>query len=73
MVALTLVGGTHVIIPKFDPELAMATIAAEKANYCLFVPTMLNMMLNHAAFGQYAGGGHRTTAAHGNKEGYNRI
>jgi long-chain acyl-CoA synthetase len=53
MVALTLVGGTHVTIPKFEPELAMTTIAREKVNYCLFVPTMLNMMLNHAAFGQY--------------------
>ena len=53
MVALTLVGGTHVTIPKFEPELAMTTIAREKVNYCLFVPTMLNMMLNHATFGQY--------------------
>jgi long-chain acyl-CoA synthetase len=53
MVALTLVGGTHVTIPKFEPELAMTTIAREKVNYCLFVPTMLNMILNHASFGRY--------------------
>ena len=53
MVALTMVGGTHVTIPKFEPEQAMATIAAEKVNYCLFVPTMLNMILNHATFGRY--------------------
>ena len=34
MVALTMVGGTHVTIPKFEPEQAMATIAAEKRRSC---------------------------------------
>ena len=53
MVALTLLGGTHVIIPKFEPELAMKAIAEDHVDYCLFVPTMLNMLLNHASFGQY--------------------
>ncbi len=53
MVALTLVGGTHVTISKFEPELAMKAIAAYKVDYCLFVPTMLNMMLDHPTFGQY--------------------
>jgi long-chain acyl-CoA synthetase len=53
MVALTLVGGTHVTISRFEPEAAMKAIAAYKVDYCLFVPTMLNMMLNHSSFGQY--------------------
>ena len=53
MYALTLVGGTHVVIPKFEPELAMRTIGEQKVNYCLFVPTMLNMMLSHPSFGRY--------------------
>ena len=53
MVALTLVGGTHVTIPKFEPELAMRTIAEQKVDYCLFVPTMLNMLLSHPSFGRY--------------------
>lgn len=53
MVALTMVGGTHVTIPKFEPELAMRTIEQEQINYCLFVPTMLNMILNDPAFGRY--------------------
>lgn len=53
MVALTLVGGTHVTLPKFEAEAAMKAIAENKVNYCLFVPTMLNMMLNHPAFGTY--------------------
>jgi len=53
MIALTLLGGTHVTIPKFDPEQAMQAIAEHKVDYCLFVPTMLNMLLNHPSFGQY--------------------
>jgi long-chain acyl-CoA synthetase len=53
MIALTLVGGTHVTIPKFEPEVAMRAIATHRVDYCLFVPTMLNMMLNHPSFGQY--------------------
>jgi long-chain acyl-CoA synthetase len=53
MVALTLLGGTHVTIAKFEPEAAMRAIAEYKVDYCLFVPTMLNMMLNHPSFGQY--------------------
>lgn len=53
MVALTLIGGTHVLIPKFDPEAAMMAIHEHRVDYCLFVPTMLNMMLNHPSFGRY--------------------
>ncbi|WP_454629933.1 acyl-CoA synthetase [Bradyrhizobium cenepequi] len=53
MVALTLIGGTHVLIPKFEPELAMRAIAEHRVDYCLFVPTMLNMLLNHPSFGRY--------------------
>lgn len=53
MVALTLIGGTHVLIPKFEPELAMKAIAEHRVDYCLFVPTMLNMLLNHPSFGRY--------------------
>ena len=53
MVALTLVGGTHVTISKFEPEAAMQAIPAYQVDYCLCVPTMLNMILNHASFGQY--------------------
>jgi long-chain acyl-CoA synthetase len=51
MVALTLVGGTHVTILKFEPEAAMKAIADHKVDYCLFVPTMLNMILNRPSFG----------------------
>jgi long-chain acyl-CoA synthetase len=51
--ALTLVGGTHVIEPKFDAVGAMRAIARHRVNYCLFVPTMLNMLLHHPEFDRY--------------------
>jgi long-chain acyl-CoA synthetase len=51
--ALTMTGGTHVFLPKFDPVLAMAAIEEHRVNYCLFVPTMVNMLLNHPAFSGY--------------------
>ncbi|GHF61905.1 AMP-binding protein [Seohaeicola zhoushanensis] len=47
MFALTLAGGTHVCLPKFDAELGMEIIQKHRVNYCLFVPTMINMILNH--------------------------
>ena len=51
--ALTMAGGTHVCLPKFDPVLAFEAIQRHRINYCLFVPTMINMMLNHADFDRY--------------------
>ncbi|GAA2901304.1 long-chain fatty acid--CoA ligase [Pseudonocardia halophobica] len=48
--ALTLAGGTHVIVPKFEPVEVMRTIEAERVTYCLFVPTMLTMLMNHPEF-----------------------
>ncbi len=51
--ALTLAGGTHVCLPKFDAVLAFEAIQTHKVNYVLFVPTMINMMLNHADFDRY--------------------
>ena len=51
--ALTLAGGTHVCLPKFEPVLAFEAIQKHRVNYCLFVPTMVNMMLNHPGFDRY--------------------
>ncbi len=51
--ALTLAGGTHVCLPKFDAVLAFEAIQNHQVNYVLFVPTMINMMLNHPDFGRY--------------------
>jgi long-chain acyl-CoA synthetase len=51
--ALTMAGGTHVCLPKFDALLAFEAIQRHRINYCLFVPTMINMMLNHPDFDRY--------------------
>ncbi|WP_304309154.1 long-chain fatty acid--CoA ligase [Pseudacidovorax intermedius] len=48
--ALTMAGGTHVCLPKFDALLAFQAIERHRVNYVLFVPTMINMMLNHPEF-----------------------
>jgi long-chain acyl-CoA synthetase len=45
--ALTAVGGRHVVIPAFDPELTVATIEAERITRVLLVPTMINLVVNH--------------------------
>jgi long-chain acyl-CoA synthetase len=45
--ALTFVGGTHVCIPGYEPELFAKVVEAEKVSVALIVPTMINMLLNH--------------------------
>jgi long-chain acyl-CoA synthetase len=47
--ALTWAGGRHVIIPGFDPDLVTKVIEAERVTLGLFVPTMINMLVNHPA------------------------
>ncbi len=52
-VAVTMMGACHSFIPAFDPEASFKAIEENKVNFCLFVPTMLGMLLNHPAFDQY--------------------
>lgn len=40
-----LIGGSHVFIPQFDPKEVVDTIEREKISFALFVPTMINMLL----------------------------
>jgi long-chain acyl-CoA synthetase len=51
--ALTWVGGCHVIIPAFDPELWLRTVTAESVTRGGLVPTMINMVINHPALADY--------------------
>jgi fatty-acyl-CoA synthase len=61
-------GGTLVIHRDFEPEAALAAIQAECITGVWFAPVMTNMVLNHAARGDYdvsslkwcIGGGERT-------------
>jgi long-chain acyl-CoA synthetase len=50
---LTWCGGTHVIIPAFDPELTIRTIAEERVTRTLLVPTMINMVVDHPALAEH--------------------
>ena len=47
MFALASAGGSGTIIPAFDPVAAMRAIQERKVSIILFVPTMVNMMVNH--------------------------
>ena len=42
----TIVGGRHVVVPRFTPEDALAAIARERVTTATFVPTMLTMILD---------------------------
>jgi long-chain acyl-CoA synthetase len=47
LLTTTLHGGTHSFLPSFDVEKALAIIQHHRINFCLFVPTMINMIVNH--------------------------
>lgn len=42
-------GNTHVIVPAFNPELVLDTIERWKVTHALFVPTMIQMTVDHPA------------------------
>ena len=46
---LTFVGGRHVMLPRFDPELVLETIERERVTLMLLVPTMAVALLNAAS------------------------
>lgn len=46
-VALTWVGGTHVIVPGFTPEGWLRTVTDEKVTKAMLVPTMISMLMAH--------------------------
>ncbi len=51
--AVTWVGGTHVIVPAFEPALVARTIAEQGVTHALLVPTMINMLVNHPAVDEH--------------------
>ena len=46
--AVTGMGGTHVIIKKFEPSLFFDLLINERVTFACMPPTMINMALNHA-------------------------
>ncbi|UYN93091.1 MAG: long-chain fatty acid--CoA ligase [Enhydrobacter sp.] len=47
---VTMAGGRHAFVPRFDPVEVLRTIEAEKVTHAQFVPTMVNMLVNHPRF-----------------------
>ena len=45
-------GGTVHLMKGFDPEKLLATIARERINFTLLVPTMIYLLLDHPALGR---------------------
>ncbi|MEW5721862.1 MAG: long-chain-fatty-acid--CoA ligase [Thermodesulfobacteriota bacterium] len=45
--AITLVGGKHVIVPRFEPGEVLDLIREEGVSLSNMIPTMLNMLVNH--------------------------
>ncbi len=43
----SLVGGTHVIVPAFDPAVVLRTIEDQGITTTLLVPTMIQMLVDH--------------------------
>jgi fatty-acyl-CoA synthase len=50
---LVAVGGTQIVVPRFDPEILCKAVQEEKATWVLLVPTMLNALLNYSALDKY--------------------
>lgn len=44
--AVTMAGGTHVTIPRFDVDDVLATIARERVTHTVLVPTMINLLVS---------------------------
>jgi acyl-CoA synthetase (AMP-forming)/AMP-acid ligase II len=52
-IAQSALGGTHVMIPGFEPVAAMRAIAEHGVTHTLLVPTMIQMLLDHPAFAEH--------------------
>lgn len=50
---ITLCGGKHVVLPKFEPVPMMRAISEHRVTNAVMVPTMITMMLNHPDFDRY--------------------
>ena len=50
---MTMVAGRHVFIPSFTPEASLEAIQQHRITNGLFVPTMVNMLVNHPDIGAY--------------------
>jgi long-chain acyl-CoA synthetase len=50
---VSLAAGRHAFVHRFDPADVLQTIFSEKITHAQFVPTMLNMLVNHPRFSEF--------------------
>jgi len=50
---VTIVGGTHAVIPRFDVDALLAMIARARVTHTTLVPTMINMLLASGRVAEY--------------------
>jgi long-chain acyl-CoA synthetase len=50
---VTMLGGTHVFAPRFEPLSFLGIVQAERVTNVTLVPTMINMILNHEQFDRF--------------------
>ena len=50
---VTMAGGRHAFVPRFEPAEVLQTIQTEKVTHAQFVPTMINMIVNHPRFAEF--------------------
>lgn len=50
---VTMQGGSHVFMPRFDPLLFLQLVERERVTDVTLVPTMINMFLNHPRFREF--------------------
>ncbi len=48
-----LVGGSHAILPGFDPAAVLSAIETEQVTDALLVPTMIQLLVDHPGIGRY--------------------
>jgi acyl-CoA synthetase (AMP-forming)/AMP-acid ligase II len=48
-----LIGGTHVILPSFEPESVLNAISAHQVTDTILVPTMVQALVDHPSFHDY--------------------
>ncbi|MEM7531822.1 MAG: long-chain-fatty-acid--CoA ligase [Chloroflexota bacterium] len=51
--AVSIMGGTHSFVPKFDPEDTLQALQSYGVTNGIMVPTMINMVANHPSVGSY--------------------
>jgi len=50
---VTMQGGSHVFMPRFDPVQFLETVQRERVTDVTLVPTMINMFLSHPRFAEF--------------------